>query len=152
MGVRLGAMADQVTASERVGAPPARCHEVALDVERYPEWAADLVSASVLEHDDEGRPLRVAFRASGFGYSTSYTLAYDHGGAPERLAWVLVEGDVMRRLDGEYHFIASDGGTEVTYALAVELVVWLPGFVKRRVEARIVTTALDELKRRCEAG
>jgi len=34
----------------------------------------------------------------------------------------------------------------------VEMAVPLPGFIKRRAEGKIMTTALDELKRRCEAG
>jgi len=38
----------------------------------------------------------------------------------------------------------------VTYRLDVELAVPLPGFVKRRAESKIMTTALNELKRRCE--
>jgi len=45
----------------------------------------------------------------------------------------------------------SDGGTEVRYDLAIELVVPLPGFVKRRAEVRILNT-LRELKTRAEVG
>ena len=145
-------MPDSVREQTTIAAPPEAVLAVLLDLESYPSWARGLKEATVLSRDEEGRAHEVRFRAAGMGYSTSYTLAYDHAGAPERLAWVLVEGDVMRRLDGEYRFIAGDGGTEITYALAVELVVWLPGFVKRRVEARIVTTALAELKRRCEGS
>ena len=55
----------------------------------------------------------------------------------------------MTRLDGEYEFtpIPDDpNSTQVTYYLSVDLVVPLPGFVKRRAEARIMHTALDELK------
>ncbi len=42
------------------------------------------------------------------------------------------------------------GGTEVRYDLAIELVVLLPGFVKRRAEVRILNT-VRELKTRAEA-
>ena len=88
------------------------------------------------------------------GRSTSYTLRYDHSGGPERLGWVLVEGDIMRKLDGHYDFEAVEGQpdqTSVTYHLEVELVVPLPGFVKRRAEGRIMHAAIDDLKRRAEA-
>jgi hypothetical protein len=63
----------------------------------------------------------------------------------------------MRRLDGRYIFEPGDEGpdgnptTEVTYHLTVELVVPLPGFVKRRAESKIMGTALDELKKRVES-
>ena len=45
----------------------------------------------------------------------------------------------------------ADGtGTRVAYDLAVELVIPLPGFVKRRAEMRILST-LKELKTRSES-
>jgi len=57
----------------------------------------------------------------------------------------------MRTIDGAYHFSATpDGGTDVRYDLTIELVVPLPGFVKRRAEVRILNT-VRELKTRAEA-
>jgi hypothetical protein len=156
-------MADQATERAHIDAPPARCYEVATDFERYPEWAHDIKEATVVERDDEGRATLVAFRAAAMGRSARYTLAYDYGEAPAVLAWKLVEGDIMRKLDGSYRFDGSaerngdgdsdvDGnrGTDVTYHLAVELVIPVPGFIKRRAEGKIIGTALSELKRRAE--
>lgn len=147
-------MTDQATQHTVIGAPPARCVAVALDIESYPEWARDIKEATVVERDAQGRPLRVFFRAAAMGHSARYTLRYDHS-TECRLAWVLEEGDVVRRLDGEYLFEEVDGdpgATSVTYHLVVDMAVPLPGFVKRRAEGKIMTTALDELRRRCEAG
>ena len=147
-------MADEATERTTIEAPRARCFEVTTDFERYPEWARDVKEARVVERDPDGRPLRVAFRAGAMGHSASYTLRYDWSRAPERLSWALERGDIVRRLDGYYEFEpASDGveATHVTYHVTVELAVPLPGFVKRRAEGRIVTTALDELKRRVES-
>jgi hypothetical protein len=42
--------------------------------------------------------------------------------------------------------------TEVAYELAVDLIIPIPGFVKRRAEARIIKTALSELKARVEGS
>ena len=147
-------MTDQATERTTIAAPPERCVAVALDIERYPEWARDIKEATVVERDTDGRPLRVAFRAAAMGHSARYTLRYDHS-VDCRLSWVLEEGDVVRRLDGEYVFAEVDGdpgATAVTYHLVVEMAVPLPGFIKRRAEGKIMTTALEELKRRCEAG
>jgi uncharacterized membrane protein len=147
-------MADQATERIVIAAPPQRCWEEALDVERYPEWAADIKEVTVLDRDAEGRGTRVTFRAAAYGRSTTYTLGYDFGGAPNRLAWELLEGDVMRRLDGSYQFLAVDGdpdSTEVVYDLVVEMLIPLPGFVKRRAESKIMNTALRDLKSRVEA-
>ena len=145
-------MPDQATERTRIDAPPDKVHAVALDIERYPEWARDVKEAVVAERDAEGRPLRVAFRAAAMGHSARYILKYDYGHDPLRMGWVLEQGDIVRRLDGEYVFEQDDGkgGTEVTYRLVVELAVPLPGFIKRRAESKIMTTALDELKRRIE--
>lgn len=146
-------MTDRATERAVVKAPPERCFAVATDFERYPEWAADVKAVEVLERDEAGRGTKVAFRAAAMGRSTTYTLAYDYSGAPERLAWVQVEADLTRRLDGEYAFAsAGDGSTEVTYTLAVDMVVPVPGFVKRRAEGRIIATALREMKARAEAS
>jgi hypothetical protein len=146
-------IADQATEHMTIAVSPAHCYEVALDIGRYPEWAQDIKEAEILDVDDEGRPARVAFRAAAMGHSARYVLRYDHEGAPGRLAWVLESGDVVRKLDGEYLFEPVEGqpdATSVTYHLEAELAVPLPGFVKRRAEGKIMTTALDELKRRCE--
>src|SRR4028119_876801 len=88
------------------------------------------------------------------GPTARYTLRYDHS-TPNTLAWVLQQGDVVRRLDGEYIFESVGGdaaATSVTYHLVVEMAVPLPGFIKRRAEGRIMTTAPAELKRRRRAG
>lgn len=142
-------MFDQATVNAVIDTPPARCYELAAGIEDYPEWAADIKDATVDERDDEGRPLVVTFRAAAMGRSTTYTLRYDYGGAPERLAWTQERGDITSRLDGWYTFAAAadePGRTEVTYHLEVELVVPLPGFVKRRAEGRLLHTAIADLK------
>lgn len=140
-------MVDQRTERATITAPPDRCFAAALDFERYPEWASDIKMARVLSRDDDGRAVDVEFRAAAMGRSTTYTLRYFYGSNPLRLAWRLQRGDLTRRLDGEYEFlpvVGDPGSTDVLYQLAVDLAVPLPGFVKRRAEARIVRTALDD--------
>ena len=146
------AMTEQAIEQLVVGADLARCYDVLLDFEQYPQWAPDIKEARVLARDDEGRGTRVAFRAAAMGRSASYVLEYDYFSVPEALSWRLVEGDIMRGLDGEYRFAPSgDGDTEITYRLSVDLVVPIPGFVKRRAEGKIMSTALRELRRRVES-
>jgi uncharacterized membrane protein len=147
-------MVDQATQHITISAPPERCFAVATEFEKYPEWAKDVKEAMVLTRDTEGRATQVEYRTSALGRSTHYTLAYDYSAAPAAMSWRMVSGDIMRTLDGFYRFepsTAEPGGTDVTYDLSVELVVPLPGFVKRRAEVRILNS-VRELKSRVEQG
>jgi len=138
---------EQVAERMIIRGTPEDCYTVLSEFGRYPEWAADIKSVHVDEHDETGRPRVVTYRAAAFGRSTSYTLRYDYSKAPEELSWVQTAGDLTRRLDGSYHLSSTgDGGTEIVYKLVVDLKVPLPGFVKRRAEGRIMGTALRELR------
>ena len=148
-------MVDQATERTTIAASPDECYAAAIVFERYPDWASDVKMARILARDDEGRAVDVEFRAAAMGRSTTYTLRYFYGSNPLRLAWRLQRGDITRRLDGEYEFlpvVSDSGSTEVVYQLAVDLSVPLPGFVKRRAEARIMHTALDDFTRFVEGA
>jgi ribosome-associated toxin RatA of RatAB toxin-antitoxin module len=146
----MGAMAEQAHQTIIIDAPPESCFAVATDFAVYPLWAKDVKEAVVCEVDDGGRAIEVEFRAAAFGRSTHYRLHYDYSSAPHALEWKLTSGDLMRACDGRYEFRPVDGGrTEVDYHLAIELVVALPGFVKRRAEVRILSS-VRELKARVE--
>lgn len=145
-------MGDSVREQATFDAPTTDVLAVLADIERYPEWAPELKDAEVLSRDDEGRVASARFRAAGFGYSTSYTLEYDHS-VPGRLAWRQTAGDVTRRLDGHYELVDNgDGTTDVAYELEVDLIVPVPGFVKRRTAHKITHTALPALQARVESG
>lgn len=145
-------MADQATETMEIAAPAQRILDVLLDFDAYPAWARDLKGVTVEVRDDEGRGSEVTFRAAAMGRSTSYTLRYEHEEGPPRLSWELVRGDIMRKLDGSYLLEpgGASGRTLVTYHLAVDLIVPLPGFVKRRAEQKIIHTALRELRAHVE--
>lgn len=144
-------MTERAAQTSLINAPLNTCWNIVLDFENYPNWAKDVKEAVVLGRDAEGRATQVEYRASALGRSTHYTLAYDYSQAPARLSWHLVDGDIMRALDGAYSFVEVEGGTQVFYELDIELVVPLPGFVKRRAEARILVEAVKELKARAES-
>ena len=147
-------MADQATHSMEIAASSDRILAVLLDFDAYPAWARDLKGVTVESVDGEGRGSEVTFRAAAMGRSTSYTLRYAYADDLSRISWELVRGDIMRRLDGSYLFEPVSNGTDrtrVTYHLAVDLIVPLPAFVKRRAESKIIHTALRELRDHVEA-
>ena len=77
----------------------------------------------------------------------------DHKDADVRALEAAIER-VQRELDGAYHLSPSADSadvTEIVYELSIDLIVPIPGFVKRRAENRIIKTALDQLKQRVES-
>lgn len=147
----MGTMAETATEIITIDAAPDAVWDAAIDLLRYPEWARDIKAVTIHTKDSEGRPSEVEFRASALGRSTHYTLQYEYGDEPRQLGWSMIRGDIQRSIDGAFTFVpTADGKTEVRYDLAIELVVPLPGFVKRRAEVRILNT-VRELKVRVEA-
>lgn len=146
-------MGDRARETVVIDAPPQACFDVICDFLAYPEWASDIKSVEVDRVDDDDRGGLVSFRAAAMGRSTNYQLEYFYGSNPKRVGWRLVDGDLLKRLDGHYVFSELDGDrTEVLYELDAELVVPMTGFVKRRAESRIIRTALEDLRQRVEAG
>jgi hypothetical protein len=143
-------MTDAVHDEIDVAASPARCFAVAAGFEDYPEWAGDVQQVTVLERDALGRGTRVEFHVSGLGRRVRYVLDYDYTDAPHAFSWSMVEGDLLRTIDGRYAFTADGAGTHVEYTLRMELAVPLPGLVKRRASGMIMGNALRDLKRAAE--
>ena len=115
-------MAEQATERIHVSASPERCFAVAVDIERYPEWAADIKRLP-----STSGTIRAARRWSASGRppsdsSTNYTLAFDGDDAPRGVGRRLTQGDITAKLDGSYVFEADgESSTEVLYHLEV---VW----------------------------
>lgn len=143
-------MAEQAHEQIKVEAAPQRCYEVTIDFERYPDWAKDVKQATVLSRDDEDRGEKVEYRVAGFGKSIHYTLQYDFDAAPDAFSWRLLEGEMLRKLDGTYRFESDGDATLITYDLVIDLSAPLPGLIKRRAAGKIVGTALRELKKEIE--
>jgi uncharacterized membrane protein len=145
-------MADEARESIHVEATPERCYAVAIDFDRYPEWATDVKEVEVLDHDAEGRGTRVRYEISALGKTIGYVLAYDYADAPGGFAWKLQKADLLRRLDGAYRFDGDGEGTRVGYVLTVDVTLPLPGFMKRAAAGMIVDNAMKQLKGYIEAG
>ena len=144
-------MAEQTSSSIMIDAPPADVMAVIADFESYPEWAKGVQVAEVTVPGADGRAEQVHFALDVSPIKDEYTLAYDWDGDRE-VTWTLVEGNMLRMLDGAYTLLdRGDGSTEVTYRLAVELSIPMIGMLKRKAEKVIIDTALKGLKKRVES-
>ena len=144
-------MAEQTSSSIVVDAPPADVMAVIADFESYPEWAKGVQKAEVVEPGAGDRADQVYFALDVSPIKDEYTLAYDWDGDRE-VTWTLVEGNMLRALDGAYTLVdRGDGGTEVTYRLALDVSIPLIGMLKRKGEKILIDAALKGLKKRVES-
>src|SRR5690349_2400987 len=138
-------MADTTTASITVAAPRADVMAVIADFAAYPEWASGVRSAEV-----GGRASQVRFALDAGVIKDSYVLSYDWDG-DDGVRWDLAEpGSVITALSGGYLLAEAGEGTKVTYDLAVDVRIPMPGMLKRRAEKTIIETALKGLRDRAE--
>ena len=144
-------MAEQTTSSIVISADPAAVMAVIADFESYPVWAQGVKKAEPVEAGTDGRPDQVYFELDASPIKDAYTLAYDWSG-DESVAWSLVEGKMLKAMDGAYLLEdRGDGGTEVTYRLKVDISIPMIGMLKRKAEKVIIDTALKGLKKRVES-
>jgi ribosome-associated toxin RatA of RatAB toxin-antitoxin module len=143
-------MADQTTSSIVIDAAPEQVMAVIADFPAYPEWAQGMKRAEVVEVGRDGRALKVHFELDATPIRDSYTLGYDWQG-DSAVRWGLVEGKMLKAMEGAYELQPTAQGTEVTYRLSVELSIPMIGMLRRKAEKVIIDTALKGLKKRVES-
>ena len=144
-------MAEQTTSSIVIEAAPADIMAVIADFPAYPQWAKGVTTADVVSSYADGVAERVFFALDVSPIKDEYTLAYEWSG-DQQVTWTLVEGKMLRALDGAYILREIGGGqTEVTYRLALDVSIPLIGMLKRKGEKILIDTALKGLKKRVES-
>ena len=144
-------MAEQTTSSIVIDAPPAAVMAAIADFESYPSWAKGVTTADVTVPGPDGRAEQVFFALDVSPIKDEYTLAYEWDGY-DAVTWTLVEGKMLRALDGAYVLRdLGNGSTEVTYRLALDVSIPLIGMLKRKGEKILIDTALKGLKKRVES-
>jgi carbon monoxide dehydrogenase subunit G len=145
-------VAERTEGTIEIEAPASEIMEVISDYPAYPEWS-DVAAAEVLENGEDGRPTRVAFKVSQMGFDAEYTLAYEYAPDDGGVSWTTVEASgALKDVQGEYVLEAQGDSTRVTYRMAAELAMPVPGIIRRQGEKRVVKTALEGLKKRVEEG
>ncbi|MCL8027033.1 SRPBCC family protein [Nocardioides bruguierae] len=144
-------MAEQTTSSIVVQAPPSEVMAVIADFDSYPDWAKGMTKVEVLSTGPDGRAEQVFFAVDVSPIKDEYTLGYTWHGDSE-VRWTLVEGGMLKTLDGAYELRDLGGSTEVTYSLALDVSLPLIGMLKRKGEKILIDSALKGLKKRVEQG
>jgi carbon monoxide dehydrogenase subunit G len=147
-------MSEYAEGSVSIDASAADVMEVIADFEAYPEWA-EVRKARILRRDDWGRGSEVEFEVDVPVLGRAeYTLRYVYAPGDAGLSWTTREArGAVRDIRGEYLLDEMDeDATKVTYRLAVDLGVLVPGLLRTQGAQRVIENALERLKRRVEAG
>jgi hypothetical protein len=146
-------MADRTSSSITINAAKGAVMAAIADFEAYPKWADGIKSAEVVAQGEDDRPERVRFVLDAGPFRDEYVLSYEWDG-DDAVVWKLAErGTMLAGMTGSYRLAEqADGAILVTYELAVEAAIPMIGMLKRKVEKRIIDTALKGLKRHVEAG
>lgn len=146
-------MADRTRGSIEVSAPMAKVMAVIADLPAYPQWTSEVKRAEVLSVDPaSGLPARVRLSVDAGAVRDQQILDYSFDG-DRAVHWTLVEGEMLRSLDGSYVLAPVPGAQErtaVEYTLTVDSKIPLFGMMKKKMEKVIIDRALAGLKKRVE--
>lgn len=132
---------------------------VIADFARYPQWVTAMRSAEVLATGADGRADKVRFQLDAGLVRDTYVLAYRWDGDSD-VSWELAEpGSVIAEMTGGYRLAEapvpgparSVAGCQVSYELAVDVRMPMPGLLKRKAEKMIIDAALRGLKAQAES-
>lgn len=144
-------MAEKTTQTIFIAAEPKAVMDVIADIGSYPEWVSEYTEAEVVEVGADGYPKVARLVLDAAVLKDTMVLSYDWSDDYLTVRWSLQSSSLLKALDGEYRLAANGSGTDVTYTLAVDLMIPMIGLLKRKAERRLTDTALKDLKKRVEA-
>ena len=123
---------------------------VIANFDAYPEWTDAVKEVEVLSAYVDGRAERVRLRFDSGLVKDDIVLRYRWDDDRE-VRWSLERGNMLKAMDGSCILRPGGAGsTEVTYHIAVEVGIPLPGMLKRKAEKALIDKALAELRKRAE--
>lgn len=144
----------EATRTVEIEAPPARCYEIAADLESTPEWQDSMVSIEVLERDSSGRPELVEIVSDAKIRQVKNRMRFSYQ-QPDGLSWEQEKGE-LKWLEGSWRFEPVGAGTRAVYSLRTDpgriLGLLLRGPVEGKVKEFLTKDPTDGLKRAAESA
>jgi hypothetical protein len=135
-----------------IDAPIEDVQKALFELDKYPDWSAQIKSAEALARDDQGRITKVKMSIDAGMMKDRPVLDYDWSQAPNKLSFSLDEADLLTSMDGVYTISAIDEDTtEVSYELEVALSMPVPAMMRQKAEKATIDAALAQLKSHLEA-
>jgi ribosome-associated toxin RatA of RatAB toxin-antitoxin module len=141
-------MSTEAIRSIDVSAPLDIVYGVITDFTRYPAFLSEVEACRVQAQDgdvwDVEYTIDVVKRLS---YKLRMRLE-----RPSRMAWELISGELFTRNEGHWKLEALDGGrkTRATYAISLDLALFLPRAVQRKLSEQALPATLREFKAEAE--
>ena len=139
-------MAITQTRNVTIEATPEEIMDVLVDLESLTEWSPSHQKVEVLVRDEQGRPTKSRQVVKVVGVGDDQVLDYtieDDG-----VSWTLVSSKQQRAQEGRYTLTPNGDATDVHFALTVDPVVPLPGFLVKRGAKSLMETATIGLRKR----
>jgi ribosome-associated toxin RatA of RatAB toxin-antitoxin module len=130
-----------------INAPIERVFDVIADFESYPDFLPEMEDVKIKK---KGKTSVVAAFRINMVMSVNCVIEFKLA-RPARISWSLVEGEMMKRNDGEWRLkkLAMEK-TEVTYSVNIELGMFVPRMVSDRLIEKNLPATLAGFKKRAE--
>ena len=128
-----------------IEATPQEILDVIADVESTPSWSPQYQRAEILERYSDGRPKRVKMTVKAAGLTDEQVIEYTW--AADKVSWTLVSAGQLKAQDASYTLTPNGEATRVTFDMAIDLSVPLPGFLLKRTLKGGMETATDGLRK-----
>ncbi len=136
--------------TEEIAATADEVFDAITDYESFPGWLSAVYETQVLERDRKSKLGElVKFEVDGKVRKVRYTLRYSYD-RPNEITWDFVEGEGIKRLEGEWQIEDKGGTTAATYKAGIDPGGGVPGPVAKRVQKSTVKKVVEELKAEAE--
>lgn len=138
----------KLSESIEINATPKQCYEVISDYEKYPEYLDE--SKHVVIHSKNGNSAEVTFTIEVIK-KISYTLKMV-GTPSKKISWKLIKGDLMKKNEGHWTFEEiKKGVTKAVYTLDIELGLFVPGMITKKLIGSNLPAMMKAQKERIES-
>lgn len=128
-----------------IEASPEEILDVIADVEATPTWSPQYQKAVILESYPDGRPKQVEMTVKAAGLTDKMVIEYTW--SDDGVSWTLVSSGQLKAQDASYTLTPSGDKTKVTFDMAIDLSIPMPGFLLKRTLKGGMETATNGLRK-----
>lgn len=116
------------------------------DYPKYPQFVDGAQTAKVISRD--GKKVRIEYGIQLLGKDITYTLDH-HEDWPSGMRWELVDSNILKANSGSWTLKDLGGGrTEVTYHLALDFKIYVPGMILNGLVKSSLPKMLESFEKR----